>query len=630
MKTKEQILERMSLYRIEGGGIGSWLTKDTCSTIFERLGRLDEAPLSAAQLNQLLVLGHEAPVSLGYFRYYWLEAPQSHPYDVADIPDCASGPHGGSEIQSLDHLAWGLHRLYIDGLLYYGSVRTAFRDLRNRRFSELQDIFAAKRMDTAGIKRRGPPLCLHEIAEDQRYLIAEIACNSYGINPAKSSKLFEALRCAFKAHEIAGGGATTIECLLSDHLPPELVPSRNDLKFSASGMLKAPVASEADIEEQYAVMVTAFSQARDNALKNTDYYLSMLTDLDVYVATSMREPEHFTQMARTCKAIFSDPRLAAMHLRYFDPTMSAAPGHEDKGLIECLMVKCAKALVYCAGASDSYGKDAEAAMALSLGRPVIFYCEDHKRAQFYRDVHPLTRLIEFKTGVAVGAMVVENDLNQVAELLARIFQNRMRYCLKRAQSSDSLLMREELTGSVVRLLTSNKLLMETFWNHYHQERRQSSDDAIPEKVRATVTKIPDKALRRTPEDQPSLPLEETDDLVRKAARAAPSVRSVTETKNTAPQSPSAQHDRLALSTDELFDAISIIKRSSAVGRNRFQVFETWLEAEHIGQAEQIQLLRFIETTLQHAKKSARFVYTGADLSRWYRQMSDGEVVGIVG
>jgi hypothetical protein len=172
--------------------------------------------------------------------------------------------------------------------------------------------------------------------------------------------------------------------------------------------------------------------------------------------------------------------------------------------------------------------------------------------------------------------------------------------------------------------------METFWNHYHQERRQSSDDAIPEKVRATVTKIPDKALRRTPEDQPSLPLEETDELVRKAARAAPSVRSVTETKNTAPQSPSAQHDRLALSTDELFDAISIIKRSSAVGRNRFQVFETWLEAEHIGQAEQIQLLRFIETTLQHAKKSARFVYTGADLSRWYRQMSDGEVVGIVG
>jgi hypothetical protein len=58
------------------------------------------------------------------------------------------------------------------------------------------------------------------------------------------------------------------------------------------------------------------------------------------------------------------------YLRYFDPTLSAAGGHEDKGLIECLMVKCAKLLVSCAGDKESYGKDAEAAMALSLGKPV--------------------------------------------------------------------------------------------------------------------------------------------------------------------------------------------------------------------------------------------------------------------
>ena len=42
--------------------------------------------------------------------------------------------------------------------------------------------------------------------------------------------------------------------------------------------------------------------------------------------------------------------------------MSAARGHEDKGLIECLMVKCAKVLIYTEGEKESYGKDAEAAM----------------------------------------------------------------------------------------------------------------------------------------------------------------------------------------------------------------------------------------------------------------------------
>ena len=68
----------------------------------------------------------------------------------------------------------------------------------------------------------------------------------------------------------------------------------------------------------------------------------MVSDLDVYVATSMRSREDFRVMADTCDRIFSDSRLQMMNVRYFDPTLSAAGGHEDKGLIECLMVKCAK------------------------------------------------------------------------------------------------------------------------------------------------------------------------------------------------------------------------------------------------------------------------------------------------
>ena len=59
-------------------------------------------------------------------------------------------------------------------------------------------------------------------------------------------------------------------------------------------------------------------------------------------------------------------------------------------------MKCQHNLVYSAGEKESYGKDAEAAMALSLGRPVIFYCDQGQKARFYRDVHPLSRLIEFK------------------------------------------------------------------------------------------------------------------------------------------------------------------------------------------------------------------------------------------
>ncbi len=104
-------------------------------------------------------------------------------------------------------------------------------------------------------------------------------------------------------------------------------------------------------------------------------------------------------------------------------------------------------------------------MALSLGKSVIFYCDSERRHRFYRDVHPLSRLIEFDTGVAVGAMVTD-DLDEVSELLYRIFENKMEYELEQPKP-DYLRLKERRTGSVVRLQTNDRMLSETFWNYYH-------------------------------------------------------------------------------------------------------------------------------------------------------------------
>ena len=171
-------------------------------------------------------------------------------------------------------------------------------------------------------------------------------------------------------------------------------------------------------------------------------------------------------MANNCEYIFSDERIKKLNLRYFDPTLSAAEGHEDKGLIECLMVKSAKVLIYSAGEKDSFGKAAEAAMALSLGKPVIFYCDKKIRKLFYRDVHPLSRMINFDTGVAVGAMVTDK-LDDVKELLSRLFENKMEYELEHDQKGYFKL-KEKLTNSVVRLQTNDTLIRETFWNYYNR------------------------------------------------------------------------------------------------------------------------------------------------------------------
>src|SRR5258708_10629069 len=181
MKSKAEILAEFSLFSMPaGGGIGSWLTEETHSDVFERLGRIDAEPLPAVQLNQLLVLGHEAPVGDGFFRYYWLQAPHQHPYNVREVADFSEDFLTSETILSLDHLKWGLYRLYVDALLYFGNVRTAFRRLRDLSVDELTTYFSLKRFDTEAIKRRGPPLPLKGIAKDSRYLIAEMACKSYG------------------------------------------------------------------------------------------------------------------------------------------------------------------------------------------------------------------------------------------------------------------------------------------------------------------------------------------------------------------------------------------------------------------------------------------------------------------
>ena len=465
MSNKEIILDKLKLFSLSGGGIGSWLLGETDNDILERLSRMDEEPLTRTQFNQLLAFGHEAPLTDGFYKYYWLTCPENHPYDVQNIPNYDKRWSDCHAIESVEHLSWGFYRLFSDSLIWFGNVRTAYRWLRVKNFSSLEDFFCAKGFDTDLIKRRGLALELSPIAKDDRYLISEMACKSYGDSRQTSGELKNVLLETFRNHAKHVGGPVKIRHLLEGKIPDALTVRQQEFLFSADDVLEETVGTEEEIEAKYEMVAEKFFKARESALRNTQFYLSMVGDLDVYVATSMRNRQDFRNMATVCDEIFGNDKLKDLGLRYFDPTLSAAAGHEDKGLIECLMVKCAKVLVYCAGERESYGKDAEAAMALSLGKPVIFYCDQEQKSRFYRDVHPLSRLIEFETGIAVGAMVTDS-LQEVSDLLYRIFENKMEYILEQPKPG-YLRLKESLTGSVVRLQTNDEMLSETFWNYYH-------------------------------------------------------------------------------------------------------------------------------------------------------------------
>jgi hypothetical protein len=312
-------------------------------------------------------------------------------------------------------------------------------------------------------------LTFEHIPTDDRYLISEMACKAY--SPTQGTEVTHIENVLLYAYRKHGSGRVKVSQLFGEEgsLAQEMPDQQMMLSLAAEEFMEDEIENEEHLKKRVKDIAVRFVKARAVALQNTRLYLSIVNELDVYVATSMRRRDDFRNMARDCEYIFKTDDLRGCRVRYFDPTLSAAEGHEDKGLIECLMVKCAKAVLYFAGESDSFGKDAEIAMAMSLGKPVIILCPDTlkgaQRERFFRDVHPLSRLIEFETGIAIGAMVTK-DLSVAAELLSRLFSNRMEYDLE--QKGDGYFrLRERRTKSVVRLQTNWRLLREAYFNYYH-------------------------------------------------------------------------------------------------------------------------------------------------------------------
>jgi hypothetical protein len=468
VSAKTKILAEFDLFRGNGGGIEDWFSENLPERVADVLANCEAKPISCEELNQILILSHEAGVSRGFFRHYFCEGTSAIspcPYDPTKLPGFEERFLGSERILSLGHLKWGLYRLYVDSLLLYGNVRQGFRALRGQSADSIARTIARKAFNTEALTSRGEFLPLDTIAKDDRYLIAEIACKTYAPREAGGNELLQFLRKRLATATRHGGRSVTFRDLIKnsgDEQFPEM-----QLTFSLDEVLDTNVVDGADLERKLAAVTNKFQAARDKALRNTELYLSMVSDMDIYVATSMRSRTDFRNMANFCEGVFSDRKVHDLKLRYFDPTLSAAIGHEDKGLIECLMVKCAKVLVYNAGERESYGKDVEAAMALSQGKPVIFFCDTKIRANFYRDVHPLARLIDFETGVAGGAIVTDNPLD-VPELISRIFRNQMEYIIDK-KGSGYFMLKEKLTGSTVRLQTDDKMLRETFWNYYNHE-----------------------------------------------------------------------------------------------------------------------------------------------------------------
>ena len=343
MRTEEEIQDAI------GEGLPAlikWVVDsvDVRDAVESALDAIEQGGLSWARLNQLMHLCSEAGMSEGFYRYYFLVVPQHHPYPVEKVfPEGHYNlPDGVGQIKSLQQLQWGIRRFMYDTMIYWGNFRQAYRELRQKTVDEIENLFREKCVNEGRLIRRGKVVGPVDIPRDNRYLISEMACKTYDKRDNLSD--CEHVKLALQAfRKLKAEGAP---------ITPDNLRSKTKGLADKTGQLllfellfekpDTAISTEEEVIALYSGQHDAFLRACKNALNNTRTYLSICNDLDVYVATSMRTRDDFREMAKACEIIFRNNRLKKYNIRYFDPTLSAANYHEDKGIIECLMVKNSK------------------------------------------------------------------------------------------------------------------------------------------------------------------------------------------------------------------------------------------------------------------------------------------------
>ena len=425
--------------------------------------------LGYGQFNELLLdLGYDR-VSHLFFQYLVNEETEYQP---------------GAAINSVDELRAAVDRFRKLGMLLYGNVKFAFKELSPDRDDFLHALsFVEKRTEESFKQRHDPIHPIEKIPGDKTYYLGYIIKGDI-------ERRLEAARLAKK--------------------------------------------EDAAANEEYAV------QKEIAAIGKRNYEAYLVSDhLDVYVATSMRERHEYQMIHETTEAIFSNPYVKDLKLRYFDPTQADCVERLDKGLVEALMLKRAKCTIYLAQEGDTLGKDSELASTLAQGKPVIAYVPDpesdyaekllnklqktypHRdkrsllleqlrifepkaawdnppqvrrwidtpdsfdlvvatkqlqsaierhyasRAKTLKDVHPLGIQVNLSNGVANGVLVVRYPY-QCAELVRRIVLRELEFDIEEKNIANRVyfLLREKVSGSVFRVVTGDKMLTNSFWNFY--------------------------------------------------------------------------------------------------------------------------------------------------------------------
>lgn len=87
-----------------------------------------------------------------------------------------------------------------------------------------------------------------------------------------------------------------------------------------------------------------------------------------------------------------------------------------------------------------------------------------KRARILHEIHPLGLQVDLETGVGNGVLVART-CQQCVDLIYSTITQRLEFMIETSKDG-TLLLKEQISGSVARVVTSDLLLTNSFWNFY--------------------------------------------------------------------------------------------------------------------------------------------------------------------
>lgn len=289
----------------------------------------------------------------------------------------------GVDFADLDAVAERVNFFRILCMLDYGNFRYGYKTLRKgdaivKKWERYFPSRSLASQRTKQLGRRAAPVGLKNIQASELFALGNLASEqSEKINVAREEldrifskaikdrvSKFADLKALAKSMGlnltllVAQAGIPNAETLLD----PEAQGRHWRYKRLLSDLLETCI----QVDEK------KVDRVRADGIQNARTYMAM-HDLNVYVATSMRAPLHFTTNWVFVNKLFRDGELAELNLRYFDPTQTYLPNRVQMGLLECLMIKRAQLTVYHAQESDTFGKDCEAGVTLAQAKPVVVF-----------------------------------------------------------------------------------------------------------------------------------------------------------------------------------------------------------------------------------------------------------------